>query len=247
MAEKANPFAKLGKTEAPASRAKSKAAAAASEEVSEEAASEEEVVAAAKERVAAKRATRSVKAKAAPEVEEIEEVEEEEDDSADSEEVEAEKAAEPEDDEDGEAGDSGDGEDDHAEEGNAAAVSEPVKAAPKRTRRTAKQVEEEYQAKQAELEAQIAKLTARIESGDVEGGVEVVKDRVVLEDGVGGDLRVVGASRTLVNDDWRATVTDGIKLVVGRSSAQATNSFVIPVSLAKSLGELLAEIDEIAE
>lgn len=239
MAEKANPFAKLGKTEAPASRAKSKAAAA-SEEVSEEAASEEEVVAAAKERVAAKRATRSVKAKAAPEPEEIEE----EEDSADSEEVEAEKAVEPEDDE---AGDSGDDEDDHAEEGDEAAVSEPVKAAPKSTRRTAKQVEEEYQAKQAELEAQIAKLTARIEGGEVEGGVEIVRDRVVLEDGVGGDLRVVGASRTLVNDDWRATVTDGIKLVVGRSSAQATNSFVIPVSLAKSLGELLAEIDEIAE
>lgn len=237
MAEKANPFAKLGKTEAPASRAKSKAAAAASEE----AASEEEVVEAAKERVAAKRATRSVKAKAAPEPEEIEE---EESDNADSEEVEAEKAVEP---EDAEAGDSGDDEDDHAEEGDEAAVSEPVKAAPKSTRRTAKQVEEEYQAKQAELEAQIAKLTARIESGDVEGGVEVVRDRVVLEDGVGGDLRVVGASRTLVNDDWRATVTDGIKLVVGRSSAQATNSFVIPVSLAKSLGELLAEIDEIAE
>lgn len=236
MAEKANPFAKLGKTEAPASRAKSKAAAA-----SEEAASEEEVVEAAKERVAAKRATRSVKAKAAPEPEEIEE---EESDNADSEEVEAEKAVEP---EDAEAGDSGDDEDDHAEEGDEAAVSEPVKAAPKSTRRTAKQVEEEYQAKQAELEAQIAKLTARIESGDVEGGVEVVRDRVVLEDGVGGDLRVVGASRTLVNDDWRATVTDGIKLVVGRSSAQATNSFVIPVSLAKSLGELLAEIDEIAE
>lgn len=236
MAEKANPFAKLGKTEAPASRAKSKAAAA-SEEVSEE----EEVVAAAKERVAAKRATRSVKAKAAPEPEEIEE---EEDDSADSEEVEAEKAVEPEDDE---AGDSSDDEDDDAEEGDEAAVSEPVKAAPKSTRRTAKQVEEEYQAKQAELEAQIAKLTARIEGGEVEGGVEVVRDRVVLEDGVGGDLRVVGASRTLVNDDWRATVTDGIKLVVGRSSAQATNSFVIPVSLAKSLGELLAEIDEIAE
>ena len=235
MAEKANPFAKLGKTEAPAFRAKSKAAAA-SEEVSEE-----EVVAAAKERVAAKRATRSVKAKAAPEPEEIEEGES---DSAGSEEVEAEKAVEP---EDAEAGDSGDDEDDHAEEGDEAAVSEPVKAAPKSTRRTAKQVEEEYQAKQAELEAQIAKLTARIESGDVEGGVEVVRDRVVLEDGVGGDLRVVGASRTLVNDDWRATVTDGIKLVVGRSSAQATNSFVIPVSLAKSLGELLAEIDEIAE
>ncbi len=240
MAEKANPFAKLGKTEAPASRAKSKAAAA-SEEVSEEAATEEEVVTAAKERVAAKRATRSVKAKAAPELEEIEE---EEDDNADSEEVEAEKAVEPEGDE---AGDSSDDEDDHAEEGDEAAVSEPVKAAPKSTRRTAKQVEEEYQAKQAELEAQIAKLTARIEGGEVEGGVEVVRDRVVLEDGVGGDLRVVGASRTLVNDDWRATVTDGIKLVVGRSSAQATNSFVIPVSLAKSLGELLAEIDEIAE
>ena len=236
MAEKVNPFAKLGKTEAPASRAKSKAAVA-----SEEAASEEEVVEAAKERAAAKRATRSVKAKAAPEPEEIEE---EEDDSADSEEVEAEKAAEP---EDAEAGDSGDDEDDHAEEGDEAAVSEPVKAAPKSTRRTAKQVEEEYQAKQAELEAQIAKLTARIEGGEVGGGVEVVRDRVVLEDGVGGDLRVVGASRTLVNDDWRATVTDGIKLVVGRSSAQATNSFVIPVSLAKSLGELLAEIDEIAE
>ena len=235
MAEKANPFAKLGKTEAPASRAKSKAAAA-SEEVSEE-----EVVAAAKERVAAKRATRSVKAKAAPEPEEIEE---EESDSADSEEVEAEKAVEP---EDAEAGDSSDDEDDHAEEGDEAAVSEPVKAAPKSTRRTAKQVEEEYQAKQAELEAQIAKLIARIEGGEVGGGVEVVRDRVVLEDGVGGDLRVVGASRTLVNDDWRATVTDGIKLVVGRSSAQATNSFVIPVSLAKSLGELLAEIDEIAE
>lgn len=233
MAEKVNPFAKLGKTEAPASRAKAAA--------SEEAASEEEVVAAAKERVAAKRATRSVKAKAAPEPEEIEE---EESDNADSEEVEAEKAAEPEVDE---AGDSGDDEDDHAEEGDEAAVSEPVKAAPKSTRRTAKQVEEEYQAKQAELEAQIAKLTARIEGGEVEGGVEVVRDRVVLEDGVGGDLRVVGASRTLVNDDWRATVTDGIKLVVGRSSAQATNSFVIPVSLAKSLGELLAEIDEIAE
>lgn len=243
MAEKKkNPFEKLGKTEAPASRAKSKAAAAASEEVSEEAETEEEVVAAAKERVAAKRAARSVKAKAAPEPEEIEE---EEDDNADSEEVEAEKAVEPEDDE---AGDSGDDEDDHAEEVDEAAVSEPVKAAPKKqARRTAKQVEEEYQAKQAELEAQIAKLTARIESGDVEGGVEVVRDRVVLEDGAGGDLRVVGASRTLVNDDWRATVTEGIKLVVGRSSAQATNSFVIPVSLAKSLGELLAEIDEIAE
>lgn len=239
MAEKANPFAKLGKTEAPASRAKSKAAAA-SEDVSEEAASEEEVVAAAKERLAAKRAARSVKAKAEPEPEEVEE----EEDSADVEEVEAEKAAEP---EDGEAGDSGDDEDDHAEEVDEAAVSEPVKAAPKSTRRTAKQVEEEYQAKQAELEAQIAKLTARIEGGAVEGGVEVVKDRVVLEDGAGGDLRVVGASRTLVNDDWRATVTEGIKLVVGRSSAQATNSFVIPVSLAKSLGELLAEIDEIAE
>ena len=237
MAEKANPFAKLGKTEAPASRAK----AAASEDVDSAAETEEEVVEAAKERVAAKRATRSVKAKAAPEPEEIEE---EESDSADSEEVEAEKAAEP---EDAEAGDSGDDEDDHAEEGDEAAVSEPVKAAPKSTRRTAKQVEEEYQAKQAELEAQIAKLTARIESGEVGGGVEVVRDRVVLEDGVGGDLRVVGASRTLVNDDWRATVTDGIKLVVGRSSAQATNSFVIPVSLAKSLGELLAEIDEIAE
>lgn len=237
MAEKANPFAKLGKTEVPASRAKAKAAA--SEEVAEEAASEEEVVAAAKERVAAKRATRSVKAKAAPEVEEIEE-----EDSADVEEVEAEKAVEPEVDE---AGDSGDDEDDHAEEADEAAVSEPVKAAPKSTRRTAKQVEEEYRAKQAELEAQIAKLTARIEGGDVGGGVEVVKDRVVLEDGEGGDLRVVGASRTLVNDDWRATVTDGIKLVVGRSSAQATNSFVIPVSLAKSLGELLSEIDEITE
>lgn len=237
MAEKANPFAKLGKTEAPASRAK---AAAVSEEVSEEAASEEEVVAAAKQRVAAKRATRSVKAKAAPEVEEIEE----EEDSADVEEVEAEKAVEPEVDE---AGGSGDDEDDHAEEGDEAAVSEPVKAASKQTRRMAKQVEEEYRAKQAELEAQIAKLTARIEGGDVGGGVEVVKDRVVLEDGEGGDLRVVGASRTLVNDDWRATVTDGIKLVVGRSSAQATNSFVIPVSLAKSLGELLSEIDEITE
>lgn len=217
MAEKANPFAKLGKTEAPASRAKSKADAA-----SEEAASEEEVVEAAKERVAAKRATRTVKAKAEPETEEETE---EEADSADSEEVEAEKAAEPE-------------EDDAAEE--------PVKDAPKK-RRTAAQVEAEYEAKQAELEAQIAKLTARIEGGEVAGGVEVVRDRVVLEDGVGGDLRVVGASRTLVNDDWRATVTDGIKLVVGRSSAQATNSFVIPVSLAKSLGELLAEIDEIAE
>lgn len=239
MAEKANPFAKLGKTEAPASRAKARAAAAASEEVSEEAASEEEVVAAAKERVAARRATRSVKAKAAPEVEEIEEI-----DSADVEEVEAEKAVEPEVDE---AGDSGDDEDDHAEEADEAAVSEPVKAAPKSTRRTAKQVEEEYRARQAELEAQIAKLIARIEGGDVGGGVEVVKDRVVLENGVGGDLRVVGASRTLVNDDWRATVTDGIKLVVGRSSAQATNSFVIPVSLAKSLGELLSEIDEITE
>ncbi len=238
MAEKANPFAKLGKTEAPASRAKSTKAKAAA--ASEEAETEEEVVAAAKERVAAKRATRSVKAKAAPKPEEVEEVEEEEDDSADSEEVEAEKAAEPEDD------DSDDDADDAAKEDEAAAE-EPVKAAPKSTRRTAKQVEEEYQAKQAELEEQIAKLTARIESGEVGGGVEVVRDRVVLEDGVGGDLRVVGASRTLVNDDWRATVTDGIKLVVGRSSAQATNSFVIPVSLAKSLGELLAEIDEIAE
>ena len=238
MAEKANPFAKLGTQSAPASRAKAKKAAVEAEGSAEEAASEEEVVEAAKERVAAKRAARTVKAKAEPE-----EIEEEED-SADSEEVEAEKAVEPEDDE---AGDSGDDEDDHAEEGDEAAVSEPVKAAPKATRRTAKQVEEEYRAKQAELEAQIAKLTARIESGDVEGGVEVVKDRVVLEDGVGGDLRVVGASRTLVNDDWRATVTDGIKLVVGRSSAQATNSFVIPVSLAKSLGELLTEIDEITE
>ena len=241
MAEKANPFAKLGTQSAPASKAKSTKTAALVDVDSAGEVLEEEVVEAARQRVAAKRATRSVKAKAAPEPEEIEE---EESDNADSEEVEAEKAVEPEDDE---AGDSSDDEDDHAEEGDEAAVSEPVKAAPKSTRRTAKQVEEEYQAKQAELEAQIAKLTARIESGDVEGGVEVVRDRVVLEDGVGGDLRVVGASRTLVNDDWRATVTDGIKLVVGRSSAQATNSFVIPVSLAKSLGELLAEIDEIAE
>ena len=172
--EKANPFAKLGKTEAPASKSK--------------AAAKEDADSAAKTKA-----------------------------------EETEKAETP------------------------AKTEKAEKDAPKSTRRTAKQVEEEYQAKQAELEAQIEKLSAQLSGTGVEGGVEVVKDRVVLEDGVGGDLRVVVASRTLVNDDWRATVTDGIRLVVGRSSAQATNSFVIPVSLAKSLAEMLAEIDEIAE
>ena len=119
-------------------------------------------------------------------------------------------------------------------------------AAKKTTRRTAKQVEEEYAAKQEALEAQIAALKAQIDGG-APGGVEVVRDRVVLEGGAGGDLRAIGESRTLVNDDWRATNVDGLRLVVGRSSAQATNSFAIPVSLAKSLSELLAEIDEITE
>lgn len=191
-------------------------------------AAEKESVEELKARIAAKRAARA--AEAAVEASDESDVDEE---------LEAEKSTEPEEGEDAEEA---------AVEENEAAEAEagPVKAAPKKaTRRTAKQVEEEYAAKVAELEAELAKAKGR------QGAAEEVELGVTLDTALsvgehGGAVRIVGDGRTLMNDDWRCTV-DGLRVILGRASSQSTQNFVLPRSLMPSLGELLAHISEIAE
>lgn len=119
-------------------------------------------------------------------------------------------------------------------------------AAPKSTRRTAKQVEEEAAAREAALQEQIDALKSALEKKADVADIGVVQDRVVLEGGVGGDVRVVGNGRTLANDDWRATV-DGLRLLLGRASSQSTQQFQLPVTLVPSLAELLSNLAEIQE
>ena len=232
MTTKPNPFEKLAK---PAAK-KVTAASVAEDETVPAAPVEDTVVAESKARLAAKKAaaaqeevaedapekpaapkrTRTVKPAPEPEEVEEEEVDEEEDDTP--------LALA-----------------DIDTEGKAEA---PKKA----TRRTAKQVEEEAAAKQAELEAQIEALRVALE-GKADMAVldiGIVKDRVVLEGGEGGDVRVVGAGKTLVNDDWRCTA-DGLRLILGRSSMQSTQQFHIPLSLVPSLAELLSNVTEIQD
>lgn len=244
MTTKPNPFEKLAK---PAAK-KVTAASVAEDETVPAAPVEDTVVAESKARLAAKKAaaaqeevaedapekpaapkrTRTVKPKPEPVVEE-EEVDEEEEDSTPL----ALADIDPEDDED-----------DEEDETEAKEAPAPKKA----TRRTAKQVEEEAAAKQAELEAQIEALRVALE-GKADMAVldiGIVKDRVVLEGGEGGDVRVVGAGKTLVNDDWRCTA-DGLRLILGRSSMQSTQQFHIPLSLVSSLAELLSNVTEIQD
>lgn len=123
---------------------------------------------------------------------------------------------------------------------------EKAPVAEKATRRSAKQVEEEAAKREAKLQKQIDELKAALEKKADTADIAVVKDRVILEDGAGGNLRVTNGGRSLVNDDWRATV-DGLRLILGRSSTQSTQQFQIPVSLVGSLAELLSNVSEIQE
>lgn len=232
-AKKANPFEKLAKEKAAASTAAPE--------------TEEQVVAEAKERVAAKRAVRAKSAKKA---------EPEEAPEADIEETEELEPTEPETDEEetGDA-DSEEGETDAEDEDDdipavladgAGEAPEPqVKKAPAK-RRTAKQVEEEAAEREAKLQEQIDELKRSLEGKADSLDIGVVQDRIVLEGGVGGDVRVVGNGKSLANDDWRATV-DGLALLLGRSSTQATQQFKLPLVLIPSLVELLGELSEITE
>lgn len=231
MAEKKNPFEKLAgegaASKAPAAKSTPKgkkpaAKASAPEKDSEE--DEAKIIADAKKRVAAK------KTEPAPEPEPEPEVEEEETDAdtEDAEEVETEADDTP---------------------AVLAEDSESEKPAPvkKSTRRTAAQADAEAKEREEALQAQIDELKAQMGSKADAAEVGIVSDRVVLEADeaeAGGQLRVVGDGRTLVNDDWRATV-DGLRVLVGRSSQQASSTLQIPLSLVKSLGVLLGQIDEV--
>lgn len=234
MAEKKNPFAKLA-DEQGVSETKKKLAKAARTE-----AQEAEVVEAAKERVAAKRQARA-KAEEPAKEPETEEVEEQEDGDADTEEVaEADGGAES------------DAEGDTTPAVLAADPAEAEKPAPVKKssgRRTAAQADAEAQEREAALQAQIDELKAQMQSKADAGDIGIVPDRIVLEaeEGQeGGALRVVGGGRTLVNDDWRATV-DGLQLLVGRASHQASSTLRLPITLVESLGVLLSNVGEITE
>lgn len=197
----------------------------------------------ARKRLAAKRAAEKKAAAAAEaEAEEAEEIEDEGQaavlvDTEETEDAEPEEVAEEVEDE---ADDSGDDADDSAEE----TKESPVKAS--KPRRTATVVQQEADAKIAALQAEMDAMRRQMESQSEALEIGVVKDKVLLEDGVGGDLRIAGGGKSLLNNDWRATA-DGIRLIVGRSSAQSTQSFQIPVSLVKSLSELLAHVDAIID
>ena len=117
----------------------------------------------------------------------------------------------------------------------------PAASEKPRTRRTAKQVEEEAAAREAALQAQIDALKQAIEGKADAAEISVKADEVLLEGGAGGDVRLVADGRTVVNDDWRATV-DGLRLILGRSSMQSTQQFILPLSLIPSLAELLGEV-----
>lgn len=226
MTTKPNPFEKLAK---PAAK-KVTAASVAEDETIPAAPVEDTVVAESKARLAAKKA-------AAAQEEVAEDAPEKP--AAPKRTRTVKPAPEPEEVEEEEVDEEEDDEEDETEEAPA-----PKKA----TRRTAKQVEEEAAAKQAELEAQIEALRVALE-GKADMAVldiGIVKDRVVLEGGEGGDVRVVGAGKTLVNDDWRCTA-DGLRLILGRSSMQSTQQFHIPLSLVSSLAELLSNVTEIQD
>lgn len=224
-AKKANPFQKL----------KEEKVAAASDAAPE---TEEQVVAEAKERVAAKRAVRAKKAEPeeAPEadIEETEEPEIDEEETGDADSEEGEPDAEDEDDTPAVLAD-----------GAGEAPEPQVKKAPAK-RRTAKQVEEEAAEREAKLQEQIDELKRSLEGKADSLDIGVVQDRIVLEGGVGGDVRVAGNGKSLANDDWRATV-DGLALMLGRSSTQSTQQFKLPLVLIPSLVELLGELSEITE
>ncbi len=226
---KANPFAKL-KDAAAAETDEALHAAADVEETGTDEESEDEV-AAAKARLAAKRAAR---AEAAPEPEEESDADSEEDDEADEAEVDDTPAALADDSES------------DAEVEDEEPEAEPAPQVKRSTRRTAAQVEREAAEREARLQEQIDALKAQVDGKADASEITVLQDRVVLEDGVGGDVRVVGNGRSLVNDDWRCTV-DGLALLLGRSSSQATQQFKLPLSLVPSLAELLSNVDEITE
>ena len=232
---KANPFAKL-KDAAAAETNEALHAAADVEETGADEETEDEV-AAAKARLAAKRAAR---AKAAPEPE-PEEIEEEDGDADSEEDDEAEV------DDDTPAALADDSEPDaEVEDEEPETETEPAPQVKRSPRRTAAQVEREAAEREARLQEQIDALKAQVDGKADASEITVLQDRVVLEDGVGGDVRVVGNGRSLVNDDWRCTV-DGLALLLGRSSSQATQQFKLPLSLVPSLAELLSNVDEITE
>jgi hypothetical protein len=104
----------------------------------------------------------------------------------------------------------------------------------------------EVEAENVSLQGQIDKLTAAIEGKADVGDIMVVRDRVVQQGGVGGDVRVIGEGGTLINDDWRLT-KDGLKVLLGRADVQARQNFQIPLSLADSLAEVLNHLSEIKE
>lgn len=223
MAEKVNPFAKL--------------AAEKSEDGTVPSAAVKELV--EKSKVPAKK--RTVKAKAAPEPEAPETDEVVELEGTTHSDVEGRAAVlESEDNSDDE-----DGEEEEVATKPDTKVTEPAKTT---KRRTAAVVEAEAAEREAALQRQIdemkAALAGKADAADVP--VTVVRDRIVLEGGQGGDVRVVGDGRTLVNDSWRATA-DGLRLLVGRSSAQSTQTFQFPISLVPALAELLSNIEEITD
>lgn len=124
-----------------------------------------------------------------------------------------------------------------------------AEAAPEKkatARRSVKQVEDEAAEREAAMQKQIDELRAKVEGSTVAGAVDVIQDRTVTEGEFGGEIRVIGDGKTLVNDDWRLTKS-GLVVHVGRASAQARNTFVIPLELVDSLGELLTQIAEIKE
>lgn len=225
---KANPFAKLKETAAAETNEALHAAADVEETGTDE--ETEDEVAAAKARLAAKRAARE---EAAPETEEEEsDADSEEDDEAEV-------------DDDTPAALADDSEPD-AEDADEEPEVEPAPKVKRSTRRTAAQVEREAAEREARLQEQIDALKAQVDGKADASEITVLQDRVVFEDGVGGDVRVVGNGRSLVNDDWRCTV-DGLALLLGRSSSQATQQFKLPLSLVPSLAELLSNVDEITE
>lgn len=127
----------------------------------------------------------------------------------------------------------------------------PTPAAPKSTggtrkRRTAKQVEEDAEQERTALQAQIDELKRALSGKQDNLDVVGNSDRVIGESEHGGDVRVIGDGLTIANDDWRATKS-GLMLQIGRASAQARATFGVPVSLVKSLRELLSHFDEIEE
>lgn len=120
--------------------------------------------------------------------------------------------------------------------------------APKTTaRRTAKQVEEEAARRERAMQEQIDALKKALEGKADVSDISVVADRVVLEDGIGGDVRVIGGGKSLVNNDWRATAVDSLRLMVGRANTQSTQQLALPITLVASLAELLSNVDEITE